>query len=386
MLSHQSFKFGEYSVNGQLYTSKQQALLAANGNTELVTFHFNDEVYNRFDWTRDPLPQQSLTDLYRVRAQEIRESYDYVALMFSGGPDSTNMLESFVFNDYRVDEIINYNSFGSTGVIEGTINNADYVYNCKPKLEQLARTHNFHPRITIIDEVEMTQIHWKNMYQAGWEDMSWDFGGPGQFLGRGYVVKYLPHLWNMLTQGKKIALVSGSEKPIGKLINNKYAIEFTDIVTGHYNELSKEWQFPESDFWLWFYHAPSTAPLIIKQLHTLKNFVEQNLDPQLFSKEPPMRGYRQAHFWPSKHGWGNLRYDIYHKLIYPNWTPRFVTPKSIDFVFRPQDNWWVKDLKTPVKSVWEHSMKKFVRQNQNNLKLPLGLLGAATKSEPRYIE
>lgn len=386
MLSTQSSKFGEYSVNGRLYTSKQQALVAANGNVKLVKYHFNDEVYNRFDWTRDLLPTQTLADLYRMRAQEIRDSHDYVALMFSGGPDSTNMLESFVFNGYRVDEVINYNSFGSTGVIEGTLNNADYVYNCKPKLQELARTHNFHPKITIIDEVEMIQVHWKNMYLAGWEDMSWDFGGPSQFLGRAcYVVKYLPHLWHMLAQGKKIALVTGSEKPLGRLVNNKYALEFGDLLIGHHHELTKEWRFPEADFWHWFYHAPSTAPLIIKQAHTLKNFVEEHQDPRLFSKEPPARGYRQAHSWPSKHGWGNLRYDIYHKLIYPNWTPRFVTPKPTNFVFRPQDNWWIKDLKISAKSVWEHSIKKFVKQHRNNLQIAIGV-NALTKTEPRFIE
>lgn len=385
ILDQEYGKFGYYIVNNRQYLLKTEALAAANGDVKKLKFVFNDDIYDRFDWKRDPFPDLSISDLYRMRAQELRDNNDYIVVMFSGGPDSTNMLESFVHNGIKVDEIVNYNSYESTRVVEGTLNNADYFYNVKPKLEALSRDFNFNPKITILDEVVMAQVHWRSMYESGWDDMSWDFGGPTMWLARGYIVKYLPHLMDIINQGKRLAIINAHEKPLSKIIDGKYALIFSDMPRGNYYEMTKELGLLSSNHWHWFYHAPSTAPLIIKQAHILKNFVDSNPEPEFYRHEVIAPGYRPSHSWGSKNGHGNLRYDIFHKLIYPNWTPRVVTPKPSNLVTRPQDNWWMKDLKVAEKSIWEHSVKNFVKKHNSDIKHSVSIQSSLI-ANPRFIE
>lgn len=378
-------KYGKYYVNNKLFTTKREALFAAKGNKNLVQWRFNDDTYDRFDWTHDPFPFLSILDLYRMRAQEIRDTNDYVALMVSGGPDSVNMLEAFVHNGVKVDEVINVNSYHSTHKVIGTVNNADYIHNFKPKLDALFKQFNFKPKVTLVDEIDYLQLHWKHMWAKGREDICWEFGGATSILPRGYMVVYMPHIWQMLQQGKKVALVIGSDKPCGVLINGKYAIQLSDLQESNYREMAHEFDFVHFDFWHWFYNAPTTAPIVIKQAHILKNFVDANPGPEFFENIQNSKTFRRAHYWPSRHGYGHLKYNIFHKLIYPNWEASVVTPKPPDFIFRPEDVWWLKDLKVKEKSIWESSVKKFVKHHQTKAHQAAGL-DSLCYAPPRFIE
>lgn len=51
-------------------------------------------------------PPESYEELRKLRAQEIRDQYDYVRLWYSGGSDSQTALNSFVKNNIHLDEII----------------------------------------------------------------------------------------------------------------------------------------------------------------------------------------------------------------------------------------------------------------------------------------
>jgi len=65
-----------------------------------ISNYFN---YN-IDWTKEP--KKSLKELMRQHAQLIRDSYDYIILYFSGGSDSTTMVNAFLDNNIYVDEIV----------------------------------------------------------------------------------------------------------------------------------------------------------------------------------------------------------------------------------------------------------------------------------------
>ena len=56
------------------------------------------------DWTQPS--RIPLTTLYKIRAQQLRDKYDYLMLMFSGGADSTTVLHSFVLNNIHLDEVV----------------------------------------------------------------------------------------------------------------------------------------------------------------------------------------------------------------------------------------------------------------------------------------
>lgn len=60
--------------------------------------------YDHVDWKTEPT--ESWKDLLKQRAQQLRDSYDHIVLHFSGGSDSTTVLNAFTENNIHLDEII----------------------------------------------------------------------------------------------------------------------------------------------------------------------------------------------------------------------------------------------------------------------------------------
>lgn len=395
MISTQVQRYGHYSVNGQVHLNKNNAIIAAGMNLSNVKFIYNDEIFDRSDWTTEPEPSVSITEFYRRRALQIRNSYDYVILMYSGGPDSTNVLNSFVNNNLLIDEIVNVNSYHRTGVVNGTIHNADYVYNAKPFLDSLVAEKNLQSKITILDEIDLVQQHWKYSHTQGNDDLL--FGAvpaPGMIITKQIWVKYVPHIWKMILAGKKICIVLGSDKTSLTVVNGKYATSFPDILLtdtslmNSYDQDLKHLNLQEM-----FYHSPDCTDLIIKQAHILKNFVDRHALPTDFV--PPnsrsnlsKTNHRPSYICQSKHSKEHLKYDIYHTLLYPGYTANIITPKTTHMITRPIDNWWIKDLESNGRNMFYHLLLHNVKKltgtlgyDKNRL---VGFPGIYTK--PYYLE
>lgn len=74
-------------------------------NISELTSETLEQLYDyNINWTIEP--SETLKELYKQHAQFIRESYDYVILYFSGGSDSTTMVNAFLDNNIAVDEIV----------------------------------------------------------------------------------------------------------------------------------------------------------------------------------------------------------------------------------------------------------------------------------------
>jgi hypothetical protein len=96
-------KLGYYLVDNEIYYSKYQTLLTASKHNKQVKWFFNEDVFIKFPWNVEP--EESLDDLYRQRAQDLRDQYDYIRIEASGGSDSTNVIFSFLLNNIHLDEI-----------------------------------------------------------------------------------------------------------------------------------------------------------------------------------------------------------------------------------------------------------------------------------------
>lgn len=100
-------KNGYYIVDDKIFRNKIYAMQEATRKhlkPNDVKWVFNDNVYNKLDWKKPS--GVSLLELYRMRAQQLREKYDYLILTFSGGGDSMQMLDSFVLNNIYPDEVV----------------------------------------------------------------------------------------------------------------------------------------------------------------------------------------------------------------------------------------------------------------------------------------
>ena len=84
----------------------------------------------------------------------------------------------------------------------------------------------------------------------------------------------------------------------------------------------------------------------------------------------------------------NLKYEYYHKAVYPSWKTNIVTPKPIYLGNRSIDCWWVENLPKEDKLVWTNGIEKyqqmfnqFIKKNGKDFSsLPICF------SQPYYLE
>ena len=151
---------GYWSAAGNYFFDKRTCLQHAskyNIDRHSVKFHWFDSVFETVKW--DAPPQQSLTQLYQQRAQQLRDKYDYLVLAFSGGADSTNVLDTFLDNNIAIDEIVCYYTVEVVDKLMPTFNPLNksrdkmiFEYNmaCAPKLQEVVKNHP-NIKITILD-------------------------------------------------------------------------------------------------------------------------------------------------------------------------------------------------------------------------------------------
>jgi hypothetical protein len=97
-------KCGFWQVNGLFFFDKIECMKYATiVKNDHISYHYFDSAYTNLDWSTEP--SQDMKELYKLRAQQIRDTYDYIVLSFSGGSDSTNVLKTFIDNNIKVDEV-----------------------------------------------------------------------------------------------------------------------------------------------------------------------------------------------------------------------------------------------------------------------------------------
>lgn len=94
---------GYWQSGNEKFINKHQALVYGAKKNQDVHYNFFNNVWEKFDRTQ--LGKFSLQELYKNRAQQLRDKYDYLILYFSGGADSYNVLRSFLDNGIKLDEV-----------------------------------------------------------------------------------------------------------------------------------------------------------------------------------------------------------------------------------------------------------------------------------------
>jgi len=117
------------------YPTKFEAILKSPF-PEKLKFYYFDHVFDTADWNKEPA--ESLPTLYKRRAEFLRDTYDYLVLCYSGGIDSTTILETFYDNNIHIDEIVLVGAFSQDASTESDENHNLEIYkNCFPLLNKL---------------------------------------------------------------------------------------------------------------------------------------------------------------------------------------------------------------------------------------------------------
>ena len=95
---------GYYKVGNEIFYNKFQALIYASKNKVPIKWIFYDDLYN-VACQNIKNYNLSLEEVYRNRATQLREKYDYLILNYSGGSDSHNILQTFIKNNIKLDMV-----------------------------------------------------------------------------------------------------------------------------------------------------------------------------------------------------------------------------------------------------------------------------------------
>lgn len=252
-----------YYAAESIYSTPYEAWVS----NEKCSFYYHDEIFEKVDWKTEPT--QTLPQLYAERAKQIRDDYEYVILCYSGGNDSSNILETFYYNNIHIDEIVMVGSFSQDVVNESLDenHNTDLYRNAFPLLKTLNLPNT---KITTID------------YTTLFRDIN-------QFsLIQKYGVEWIKHIgthksphnlfWNNFRKfvgpnnTKKTAWIMGVEKVIVQYDScDKPYVSFNDAVINDYGMNYVDENFKRINF----YCDPDlkAIKIQIKQAHLYHNTV-----------------------------------------------------------------------------------------------------------------
>jgi len=371
-------RLGHYQVGQKKFHNKTLALMESYRTRHTVTWNFNNAVYGAMDWTR-PV-EESLASIYRRRAQQLRDQYDYLSLHFSGGVDSMNILHAFLDNDIFLDEIVMQmpKSFSSKDDPNDHSNSNFYSeirFSAEPHLKKYANLID--PRTKIrIQDLETATI--EMLKKDNWFD-DHPMGGSlsVSLLGKQMLRYTDTHILDFCYKGLRVAEILGIDKPLVTYESENYYAFFLDLSAYHYNvpvDYTATDIFNKHYCTEFFYWTPDMPELVVKQAQLIKQAAEVN--PVIKDMLIKTRKVHIDHFR-----------DVIQPIIYPpHVQATWRTDKPGSQVIRPMDDWFwsntSKDTQQNYLQVIDY-LKKNIDKNQGiDGDLYNGLAG---HSSPKYL-
>lgn len=272
---------GFYLVNSKSFTNKIQAILFASETNQEISWNYCDDVFNGFNWKIEP--ELPIDEYYRLRAKQIRDSYDYVVIRCSGGADSTNVLYSFLNNNIFPDEVV------GEAPLSGLSN---WDFNCKDtrmintvsefKFAQIPLLHKIK---TNYPNIKVQQIDTFNRIIKP-KSHDWlincndGIDAHASFEGTMYENENLNKL---AEQGKRIAIVTGTDKPyISADSEGNVYLTMVDLPLNYLKQPFRE-AYPNVHR-VTFYWTPDFPQVISKMGHVIaKKLFGKNRDFNLLA-------------------------------------------------------------------------------------------------------
>lgn len=326
-------QFGCYRVGEYKFYSKIEAIEMQRRTGMHLHWDFNDQIYGLQDWTKEPV--ESLADLYKRRAQQIRDKYDYIVLFYSSGSDSNNVLQSFLDNDIWIDEIASFVNYEGTHDKDDILWNGE-IYHCASSiLEQYKIKYPYlKHRVIDICKPAIDYIH-KTNYLFEWKYWMNNIFNPSASI-RGNMFREITDYQDLINSGKKVAFVWGTDKPRLSIINNKYCFRFFDYIDNAVNPL---WQMSGApgEYMEFFYWSIDMPEIAVKQAHIVKKYLEKaTVDSPFLTVESTGLGHTIINgkkLFITMQGVNSLVYPKYIDNELNNFKPSSV-------FFTPRDNWF----------------------------------------------
>ena len=349
---------GYYKVGEEKFVSK---ILAAIKATELklpMTWHFHDDIFAKVK----PTGQVDLKELYKQRALQLREKYDYLILNYSGGSDSWTILNTFLENNIKLDHI--FVKWPKSAMDKGfyTPNTQDrsafnfvseWDFTLKKDLEWLAQAH---------PEIKIEIGDWL-------ENLNEDYFGDDLFhntVNYNFMTNLLRvHHGSetekvLVDKGLKVGSIYGVDKPWVMIAGNKFFFYFMDGATSTCPPRAENPHGTE-----YFYWTPDMPEIAAEQAYKIyqwhKTYTDKrdmilngHLDP--VKREQAIKLYMK-NFEESS--------DLVRSIVYPDWNfARFQAFKPLpvpEFDGKQKDFWLeTRPEMVEMKQVWRHYWRSYI--------------------------
>jgi hypothetical protein len=331
-------KCGYWGVNNHYFFNKVECLKYATKIKDFkVSYHFYDSVFQTVKWNNEST--DSLEQLYKKRAEQLRQKYNHVALLFSGGADSTNVLNSFLDNNIPVDEIITHYPIKAIEKLKPFFNKNDtkseniifeFTEAASPKLQEVAQKYP-NTKITVIDTTDASIDF---IMQSDLHNVSIGGFGTGPHL---VGLRLAAERMRKYHEGGNATLVTGIDKP--RMGYNPVTTKFgtwIDDISGHNGLHTNESLGGFMPNFEAFYYTPDMPELWQKACHVMKRAMEP-----IVTSRPNF--YNDIHH-KSFAGTGNEIFNVHHiffkKLLYKDWSENiFQAAKPNSVFFQDINNW-----------------------------------------------
>jgi len=347
----QNPKLGCYKVGSQVFYSKPEALIYATQSKQPVVWQFNELAFAKFDWSVEP--EQSLTEIYRLRAQQLRDQYDWIRVEASGGADSTTAIYSFLLNNIHLDEIVfRYPKQIDKDVTDDPFNTkpentlSEFRFAAKPLLEWV-KTH--FPRVTVtIQDYSDNLLKDDYMKDESWVFTTRDWFQPGHGIKHNNFGTDTHK--DLADSGKRICVLYGVDKPKISIVDGNWYLYFTDVHANHANPVVGDYTNITSEL---FYWTPDMPEIGAKQAHVIRRWFDMPQNQHL---------KHIVHYANLNTDQRTTYENLIKTIIYPDYDPTtWQTAKPTNSFYNEMDHWFhVNMAGTQFYSAWEAGLQMLV--------------------------
>lgn len=342
---------GYYTCDGIIFESKLQAFYHSIKTGKTADWVFNDLEFGLYDWTKEP--EETLDQLYDKRSRELRNKYDYIILSYSGGADSHNILMSFIRQNLHIDEILintlekgwQKHTWLDPNNTSSFNNGAEHYLQCIPRLKEVEHLIP-KTKITICDLTDQIHDSLVKVGDASWVLQKREALNPLGITRFNYV--YFDEVKRRFDKEKKIGLVLGVEKPKSAIHQGKFWIRFNDRAANMVTIIDHIKDYDNSTL-EYFYWSPDAVPLLIKQGHVIRRWLEHNPEYQKYW-DSRTATYRIVRFYHER----LLRSVVYPTTWNVNW---FQVDKATRDWYSEFDAWFIEGAKgSNARHIWQEGI------------------------------
>lgn len=340
---------GIYKCNGKFFHNKIDAIFEANASSTHVEWDYHDAIFSKSNWSIEPPVE--LEELYKQRALQLREAYDHLVLFYSGGVDSWYILNTFIKNNIKLDEIYMYGPFKAEEKMYdqlGADRNPGYytreIRQSLPLLRKLVADKNI--KINVFD--------WTQHIIDAANDRDWFYTAGVRFdptcMVRSKFHKIFREHSEMRHKGKKVGFMYGIDKPRLMRDDKDIYFSFLDVIMTTSvlptNDIIGEyWENDE-----YFYWTPNLPELSIKMSHVVVNYLKATNQINLIKHVKNIAAFHDETY-----------YKQVNRAIFPEWNHNtWQVKKPTGAIYNEQSKWFLdSDLEAKLK--WESSLWELER-------------------------